>query len=294
VITPRDLVIVGAGGFARETVELVRAANAVRPQWRLLGLLDDDKDLHGALVDGVPVLGGVEEALADRDVAVAVCVGSPRSYASRARVAERLGLPPERYATLVHPTAVVPPSCLLGPGTVVHAHVVLTASVQVGSHVAVMPHVVLTHDDVVGDYVTFGSGVRLAGGVRIGTGAYVGAGALVREYVSVGAWSLVGMGALVTRDVPAGQVWIGSPARYLRDAALPEDPPQAVLAALPDRYAVPPGAAGQPGSPERSGSPEWPGSPEPSGTPALLGPGSPALLRSGTEPLPDREQGEPS
>ena len=38
----RPLLIVGAGGFARETVEAIRAINAIEPTWRLLGLLDDD------------------------------------------------------------------------------------------------------------------------------------------------------------------------------------------------------------------------------------------------------------
>jgi sugar O-acyltransferase (sialic acid O-acetyltransferase NeuD family) len=221
VIRGRQLVIVGAGGFARETVEVVRAINAVRPTWRLLGLLDDDPATAGTLVDGVPVLGDVDEARREQDVAVALCVGSPRNYFSRARLVSRLGLPPDRYATLVHPTAVVPDSCTLGPGTVLHAQVVLTAAVRIGAHVAVMPHTVFTHDDLVGDYATFGAGVRLAGGVRVGAGAYVGSGALVREYVTVGAWSLVGMGALVLGDVPAAQVWAGSPARFLRDVQVP-------------------------------------------------------------------------
>jgi acetyltransferase-like isoleucine patch superfamily enzyme len=34
----------------------------------------------------------------------------------------------------------------------------------------------------------------------------------------IGSWSLVGMGSVVLRDVPAGQIWAGNPARYLRPA----------------------------------------------------------------------------
>ena len=60
--------------------------------------------------------------------------------------------------------------------------------------------------------------VRLGGAVTVSRGAYVGAGALVRESVTIGAWSLIGMGSLVLHDVPAGEVWAGSPARRLRQA----------------------------------------------------------------------------
>jgi sugar O-acyltransferase (sialic acid O-acetyltransferase NeuD family) len=131
---------------------------------------------------------------------------------------DRLGLPESRYATVIHPSAQIAESCAIGPGSVILALATLTAAVEVGAHVAVMPQVVLTHDVVVADYATLASGVVLGGGARIERGAYLGAGALIREQVVVGAWAQVGMGSVVLRDVPAAQVWVGSPARYLRPA----------------------------------------------------------------------------
>jgi sugar O-acyltransferase (sialic acid O-acetyltransferase NeuD family) len=214
----KDLVIVGAGGFARETAATVRALNAVTPTWRLLGFLDDDEALHGQLRGGVPVLGGTDAVRGLPAAAVVVCVGNPRDYASRARIVRRLALPPERYATVTHPSAQVADGCLVGPGSVLLAQVVLTADVRIGAHVAVMPQVVLTHDDAVDDYVTIAAGVRLGGGVRLARGAYLGTGALVREGLTIGAWSLVGMGSVVLDDIPPGEVWAGCPARYLRPA----------------------------------------------------------------------------
>jgi sugar O-acyltransferase (sialic acid O-acetyltransferase NeuD family) len=219
----RDLVVVGAGGFGRETVEAVRALNACGAGWRLLGYVDDDPALAGTLVDGTPVLGGITELKSLPDAFVVVCTGRPDNYVSRRRIVRALDLPAERYATIIHPTASVSTSSRVGPGSVMLAYTALTAAVSVGSHVAVMPHVTLTHDDVVGDYATLGSGARLGGGVRIGCGAYIGAGALVREGRAVGSWALAGMGAVVTTDIPERQVWAGVPARYLRAADAASD-----------------------------------------------------------------------
>lgn len=215
------LVVVGAGGFARETVEAVHACNDVRPTFELVGFLDDDPEAAGRVVQGLPVLGPASRAGGFAGAQFVVCTGSPADYTSRRRLVERLALPADRFATVVHPAATVPRSAVLGPGTVLLAQAVLTSAVVVGAHVAIMPSVVLTHDDVVGDFATLASGATLSGGVTVEEGAYVGAGALVREGRTIGAWSLLGMGAVLTTDLPPGEVWAGVPARRLRAADLP-------------------------------------------------------------------------
>jgi sugar O-acyltransferase (sialic acid O-acetyltransferase NeuD family) len=212
----RDLLIAGAGGLARETASAVAAINAVDPQWRLTGFLDDDAALHGTTVSGVPVLGPLSVVHDRPDAAVVVCIANPRNPGVRGLVTGRLGLPADRYATIVHPSASVGAGCSVGPGSVLLAQTVLTADAALGAHVAVMPQVVLTHDDVVGDFVTIASGVRVSGGVVIGEAAYLGTGALIRESLRIGARSIVGMGSVLLRDVPPGEVWAGNPARLIR------------------------------------------------------------------------------
>lgn len=219
----QPLVLVGAGGFGRETAEAVHAVNDERPAFDLLGFVDDAPELAGGRVDGLSVLGPVAAVRTMTHVQVVVCTGHPGNYTSRKRIVDALALTPDRFATVVHPAAILPRSVALGPGSVVLATAVATTAVRLGAHVAVMPGVVFTHDDVVGDYATFGAGARLAGRVQVREGAYLGAGALIREDRTIGAWSLVGMGSIVTRDVPPGEVWAGVPARRVRAADLPPD-----------------------------------------------------------------------
>lgn len=217
----RELLLVGAGGLGREAAEAVRATNAVRPTWKLLGFLDDDRSKHGALIGGVRVLGGVEAIHRYPDAQLLLCPGRPDNYVSRRLLAERLGVPDERYATVVHPTASVGTTCEIGVGTVLLAHVDLTADVVVGRHVVVMPQVVLTHDVRVDDFATLASGARLGGGCFVGRGAYIGSGACLREATTVGELAMVGMGSVVTRDVPAERLWFGAPARDVSRAPVP-------------------------------------------------------------------------
>ena len=63
---------------------------------------------------------------------------------------------------------------------------------------------------------------------RLGSGCFLGAGTVVTSGVLVGRGALVGAGSVVTRDVPAGALVAGSPARLVR--TLPAAPAPTVRA----------------------------------------------------------------
>ncbi|WNV89194.1 acetyltransferase [Umezawaea sp. Da 62-37] len=212
----RPLLLVGAGGLARECLAALAAVEqAGTAPYTVLGLLDDDPARHGTPVDGTPVLGGSELVDEHPDAAVLVCTATSRVPDSRPRIARRLGLSDDRLATLVHPAASVARGTEIGAGAILLAGVVVTAPQRIGRMVVAMPQVLLTHDDEVGEGVTMAGRVALAGGVTVGRCAYLGAGSLVRENLAVGELSLLGMGSVLLEDLPAGETWVGSPARRL-------------------------------------------------------------------------------
>ncbi|MCC6797075.1 MAG: acyltransferase [Candidatus Hydrogenedentes bacterium] len=61
--------------------------------------------------------------------------------------------------------------------------------------------------------------------VIIGEDAWIGSGAYVSKGVKIGKGAVIGVGAMVTKDVPPYEIWVGSPARYLRHRThdLPEE-----------------------------------------------------------------------
>src|SRR5215210_6224698 len=77
------LVLIGSGGFGRETAELVRAINdgETSPRWSLLGFLDDDPARWGTTQSGVRVLGGTDQLAGGLpDSRVVVCTGHPGDF----------------------------------------------------------------------------------------------------------------------------------------------------------------------------------------------------------------------
>ena len=52
--------------------------------------------------------------------------------------------------------------------------------------------------------------------VVIEEGAFIGAGSMILKGVTIGKHSIVGAGAVVTKSIPAGEIWGGNPAKYIR------------------------------------------------------------------------------
>jgi UDP-3-O-[3-hydroxymyristoyl] glucosamine N-acyltransferase len=78
------------------------------------------------------------------------------------------------------------------------------------------PHVNVGHNVDVGEDALITGQCQIGGGARIGAGAVLWQSAAVANGVDVGEGATIGMGAMIRADVPAGEVWVGNPARKLR------------------------------------------------------------------------------
>jgi len=213
--TLSDLVFLGAGGTARDVLSLVEDLNRNRKRYRCVALLDDDEKLWGRKVQGIPIAGPLTEAKRFDSAKFVNTLGSPRNYACRSDVPARLGLPPKRFATLIHPTAAVSASATIGDGVIILPHVVVLSGVTIGDQVLILPGSILNHDVQVGEYAILASAVNLSGAVQIGNGSYIGSGACLIQGIRVGNNALVGMGAVVLKNVAPSTVVVGNPARLL-------------------------------------------------------------------------------
>lgn len=204
----KQLVIIGAGGFGREVLDWAREAEACGRDWSVKGFLDDNP----RALDGGPApwLGSITGYLPAPNEVFVCAIGQ---VAAKRRCVKEVRRRGGVFTRVIHPTAVVSPTAVLGEGVILCPYSVVTARARLGDFVTVNLHSTVAHDAVVGDWSQLHCHVDVTGGVVIGEGVLVGSHASILPGVKIGPGAVVGAGAVVMRDVPAGTTVFGAPAR---------------------------------------------------------------------------------
>jgi sugar O-acyltransferase (sialic acid O-acetyltransferase NeuD family) len=210
---PVTIVVLGAGGFAREVAQLIRDVAATGTAVACSGFLVDDAFRRSERVGDLPVLGTSDWLRNRKEVALTVAIGSP---AARRRIVARIERDFEVHpATLIHSRAVIGDTVALQRGAIACAGSVAMADIAIGAYVQLHVNCTVGHDTAIGDFVTVAPGANIGGAVKIGEGAFIGSGAVVLPRLKIGPWSIIGAGAVVTTDVPDNSTVAGVPAKVV-------------------------------------------------------------------------------
>jgi sugar O-acyltransferase (sialic acid O-acetyltransferase NeuD family) len=213
----RRIAIFGAGGFAREVLQIIRDQNDAKPgdpPWEPVGFLVDPAYVSNSKVHDLPILGSLEWLTGHPEVDVVIAIGSS---AQRHRVAAQIKAQTKNgFATLIHPRAWLGRQVRIAPGTVICAGTLITTDIQIGEHVHVNIGCTIGHDAVLGDFVTLNPSINVSGNVSVGAGVEIGTGSVLIPHANVGEWSILGAGTVATKPIPANVTAVGSPAKIIK------------------------------------------------------------------------------
>ncbi|MGN7479715.1 acetyltransferase [Solibacillus silvestris] len=217
------IIIIGTGGNSIDVAEIIEEISILSNEnkYEILGYLDDDEKIHQKNINGYSVLGGLSLAKQlPEEVNFVFTIGSERSYKNRLEIIRKIDIDTKRFINIIHPSARVSKSSILGIGNIIFPNVTICSNVIIGDFTIILSGSVINHDCILKNNNILASCVNLSGGVQVKESCYIGASASIRNGVILNQGTLVGMGSVVIKDTPENVIIVGNPSRILDEGKI--------------------------------------------------------------------------
>ena len=208
----KELLIFGAGGHSKVCIETAQSMG-----YKIKAVFDDDENKRGNKVVGISVIGGTRELLDNyppNEYELFIAIGNNRTRMEKYEFFKNEGY---EFATLIHPFSFVSKTVKIGENVLIMPGVVVNSSTIISDNIILNTSCTIDHDCRIMPHVHIAPGVNLAGSVFVGTGSFLGIGCKVIQEVKIANWNIVGAGAVVIEDTEDFGVYVGVPAKMIKN-----------------------------------------------------------------------------
>jgi acetyltransferase EpsM len=214
----KNLVILGGSGIGMIAASIANELGI----FKVLGFLNDVLPT-GSLIgkfNTIPVIGSTNdlaEYLLDENTFVFIAYVGMQNEKKVFEKIEAFNIPSAKFATLIHPTAIIPKGfCQIGNGVLMAPLSQLSPDTTIEDNCILLPNSFVGHDSTLKKFAHIATNAVVGANVTIGRACHIGSNATLREKITVGDFSLVGAGSVVLNDVPTNSIVVGNPAKLLR------------------------------------------------------------------------------
>lgn len=205
----KDLIIVGAGGFGRETIYVAERINENNPQWNIKGFIDDNLSALDNVTCDYPIIGRIQDWVPTENEVFALGISSP---AIKEKLSSALKARGAVFETLISPRAFIGKHVTMGEGCVVLAGAIGDC-VQIGDFVHIAS-TMIGQDSLIGDYSTT-TGFANIVSAKLGKRVFVGSHAVIMNNRRIGDDAFICAGSIVFSHVKPNTKVFGNPAKKI-------------------------------------------------------------------------------
>lgn len=206
----KPVILIGNGGHAKVLYNILKLQNT-----HVLGCAVEDSIVGLPL----PILGNdalIQANYQPDEVVLVNGIGSTQNTTLRKKIYEQYKKKGYHFASVIHPSVILPIHCKLGEGVQLMAGVVIQPDVEIGENSIVNTRVSIDHDCKIGNHVHLAPGTTLSGNVQVSHGTHIGTGTTIIQGITIGSNSTIGAGSVVTKNIPATTLALGIPAKEVR------------------------------------------------------------------------------
>lgn len=214
----KNLVILGGSGIGMIAASIANDLG----YFNVLGFLNDVLPVNSRIgkFNTIPIIGTTEDLpkyLSDDKTVVFVAYVGLQNEKKVYEKLESLNIPDSKFATLIHPSAMIPKGfCEIGNGVLMAPLSQISPDVTLENNCILLPNSFVGHDSTLKKFAHIATNSVVGANVSVGRACHIGSNATIREKLKIGDFSLIGAGAVVLNDVPENSIVVGNPARLLK------------------------------------------------------------------------------
>ncbi len=210
------VIIIGDG----ETAELAYEYFTHDSPFEVLGFSVERAYRHKSEMFGLPVIDfeEIERRYPPVDYRVFVAISHTQLNRIRARLYQLARKKGYQFVSYVSSKAFVWRNVEIGENCFIMENNVLQYAVRIGNNVVLWSGNHVGHQSVISDNVFVSSHVVVSGYCEIGEYCFLGVNSCIANNVKIAKDCLIGMGAVIHRDTEEGRVYVGNPAKAIKDS----------------------------------------------------------------------------
>lgn len=210
----KNIVIIGASGFAKEVLWLLEENNKITNEWHILGFIDPSYFSNPNPIKGYNIIGDDRWLLEyENEIYVVCAVGSS---ALRKKIIQKFVHKDNIiFPNIISSGAILSDSVRMGKGCIICSNSVLTVDISLGNFVTINLDCTIGHDAVLNDFVTVYPSVNISGNVIINSRTEIGTGSQIIQGLTIGERTMIAAGSTVFKNIPSNCTALGNPAKVI-------------------------------------------------------------------------------